>query len=294
MTTYYVGTSSAGLADGSSWANRYGTLNDAEDTPVVAGDTVYVGPGTYREMLTCDVSGGAGNPITYIGDYSGDNTDGVGGVVRITGSDDDITATRTNCIRFNSKDNRTFQGFKVDLATDEAMYVLDSDNFIIDSCYIGPQTNFGGLWIGSTVGTNGTVKNCYFNNEDYSWAITVNNAGLQDDVGLLIENCISTSNYGFVQDNGVGGITVKNCTILGGGRGIYVATALTAGQEIVVNNCIINGCNVATEAQNLGEIVENYCSFSGNNTDRTTVNVGASSNAYPTILDSRWFFETVR
>ena len=58
MAKKWVGPSAAGNEDGTSWADRYGALNDAEDNPVAAGDIVHVGPGVYRELLTVDVSGG--------------------------------------------------------------------------------------------------------------------------------------------------------------------------------------------------------------------------------------------
>jgi hypothetical protein len=57
--TLYVGPTSGGAADGTSWANRYGTMSNCEAKPVQAGDTVYVGPGVYREQMTCGVSGGS-------------------------------------------------------------------------------------------------------------------------------------------------------------------------------------------------------------------------------------------
>ena len=63
MTVRYVGKGGSDSNDGLSWANRKLTLNGVEDTPVVAGDTIYVGPGTYRELLTVDVDGSSGNPI---------------------------------------------------------------------------------------------------------------------------------------------------------------------------------------------------------------------------------------
>src|SRR3990167_11457332 len=112
MTTRYVGAGGSDANSGLTWALRKLTLNGVEDTPVVAGDLVYVGPGTYSELLTVDVSGTAGNPIEYRGDYLGQNTDGVGGVVRVTGSDNDQTATRANCIAAGAARNyRTFTRF---------------------------------------------------------------------------------------------------------------------------------------------------------------------------------------
>ena len=76
--TLYVGPTSAGSADGSSWANRYGSNTNCEAKPVAAGDTVYVGPGTYRETLTCGVSGG--NP------YSTGTISVANGSATVTGS----------------------------------------------------------------------------------------------------------------------------------------------------------------------------------------------------------------
>ena len=75
MTTLYVGPGGNDANNGLSWANRRLTLNGVEDKPVAAGDTVYVGPGVYRETLTVDVAGSSGNPITYIGDVPLNATD---------------------------------------------------------------------------------------------------------------------------------------------------------------------------------------------------------------------------
>lgn len=110
MTTYYVdGTSGNDGNAGTSVGAAKATLNGAEDIPLVAGDTVHVRAGTYRELLTVDVSGSAGNPISYIGDYSG-SIFASGGVVRVTGSADDVAETRSSCVTATSKNYRTFLG----------------------------------------------------------------------------------------------------------------------------------------------------------------------------------------
>ncbi len=67
MATYYVGSGGNDGNSGATWALRKLTLNGAEDIPVAADDTVYVGPGTYRESLAVDVNGGAGTEIVYVG-----------------------------------------------------------------------------------------------------------------------------------------------------------------------------------------------------------------------------------
>src|SRR3990172_12539685 len=103
MTTYYVDWEKAdNTGNGLTLATAKKTLNGAEDIPVVAGDFVWVRPGVYRETLTVDVSGSSGNLITYQGDVAGQIWH-PGGVVRITGSDDDIAAARDKCIYADAK-----------------------------------------------------------------------------------------------------------------------------------------------------------------------------------------------
>lgn len=58
MTVRYAGPGGNDGNTGLSWAQRKLTLNGVENTPVEAGDIIYVAPGVYRETLTCDVSGG--------------------------------------------------------------------------------------------------------------------------------------------------------------------------------------------------------------------------------------------
>ncbi len=294
MATIYVGPTSAGAANGTSWANRYGSLNAAEDRPVAAGDVVYVGPGVYREMLTLDVSGSAGNPITYIGDYDGSHTDGVGGVVRITGSDNDQTATRASGVTGSSRNYRTFKGFHFDLFTGAGYYNPAGTNQTIEDCYFGISSNSSA--IGMTNGTALTVRRCCFINggSGSRYGVGFSNSTTVDNAGHVIENCLFVAVARGVDTVRVGGITVRNSLFYSvQSTGVRVSTALTAGQTVTVNNCIFVGCNVALMATTTSEFVENYNALFGNNTDRTSVSTGANSNAYPWLPDSRWFFETV-
>ena len=295
MTTRYCGIGGDDANSGLTWALRKLTLNGVEDTPIVAGDTCYVGPGTYRERLIADVAGGAATVITYIGDYSGDNTDGVGGVVRITGSDDDITETRTNAIYIDAN-YRTFQGFQVDMGTGQTVYVnTGHTNAIIDEMYFGPGS-VDGLYFAAGADA-ATIKNSYFNfGYDTNGAAIqfVNGAGTANAVNV-IDNVIINGCYYGIESNEVGGITIRNSTIMGCYYGARVATALPGGYTAVtINNCILYGLRYALSATVAGEIVENYNSISSVVTARTNVAIGGNSNTYPPLFDSRWFFETVR
>lgn len=142
MTTYYVGIGGDDGNDGTTWALRKLTLNGAEDIPVAAGDTVYVGPGTYRGELEVDtVAGSSGSPITYIGDYTGANTDGVGGIVRLAGSDDDINDDDANMCIDVDVSYRTFQGFVIDTGEYQQIDIASGvTNIIIDECYFNSDS----------------------------------------------------------------------------------------------------------------------------------------------------------
>jgi len=285
MATYYVGSGGNDGNSGLTWALRKLTLNGAEDTPVADTDIVYVGPGVYRELLTVDVSGTTG--ISYIGDVTGEHTDGVGGIVRITGSDNDTTATRANCITATSKNYRTFQGFTMDLPTSNAINLATScGNWIIQDCHFaGISSGASGCIYMAGTGTTNTIQRCVFiggrNNPIYIY-----HSSTVDNSGHLIANCL------FIQAiannmriDAVGGITVKNCVFIGGTNAVRVQVALTVGQTVAVNNCIIYGCSTGFTGTVSGEIVENYNALFYNVTDRANTAIGANSNAYPPLFN---------
>lgn len=293
MTVYYVGLGGSDSNNGLSWANRKLTLNGAEDIPVVAGDTVYVGPGTYRESLTCDVSGSSGSPIAYVGDYSGANTDGTGGVVRITGSDNDIAATRASCITAASKNYRTFRGFTFDLSSSHHIACTTScSNWIVEDCYFSllPSNTVASVDFAGT-GTANTVRRCFFIGRHFGVEFT--HSASVSGAGHLVENCMFIGMTRGISSVRVGGVTVKNCGFWCCVVGVRVATALAGGQTVTVNNCLLQICTTALQATVVGEITENYNALYFNSTDRTSTDAGANSNAYPPLLDTRWFFELV-
>jgi hypothetical protein len=293
MTTYYVGPGGNDANSGLTWALRKLTLNGAEDTPVVAGDTVYVGPGTYRELLTVDVSGSAGSPITYIGDYLGTLTDGVGGVVRITGSDNDQTATRANCITATSKNYRTFQNILFDTATGVLVTLITScGNWIIDKCEFQAFAAFACVTAAGT-GTTNTIRNCFFMGHAGASSVQITHTSVVDNSAHMVENCLFFGGGSGVLITRVGGFTVRNCAFTGRQNSacISISTALTVGQTITVNNNLFHGSNVGLNATAVGEIVEDYNNFAACTTNRASTNTGANSLTYPTLFDARSFFQ---
>ena len=294
MATIYVGPTAAGLEDGTSWANRYGSLNAAEDRPIVANDTVYVAPGVYRELLTCDVSGNAGNPITYIADVTGEHTDGVGGIVRVTGSDNDQTTTRTNCVTMTARDYRTFRGFLFDVSSSFLFNVSNCQHLIIEDCYFGEGGGTAAVYVAST-STNVTVRRCDFVG-GRSEAIYFIHSATVDDTANVVENCLlqGSGGVGRVRIERIGGITIRNCTIISAAQGVRVLTSPAAGQTITVNNCIISCCGIGLQAAAAGFLVENYNAFFGNGSDRSNVAVGANSVAHAAIFQPRMLYSGYR
>ncbi len=239
------------------------------------------------------MSGSAGNPITYIGDYTGANTDGAGGVVRITGSNDDIATTRSSCITAASKNYRTFRGFTFDLSSSHHIACSTAcSNWIVEDCYFSllPNNSVASAEFAGT-GTSNTVRRCFFIGRHFGVEFT--HSSTVSSAGHLVENCIFIGMIRGISSVRVGGATVKNCAFWSCTAGVRVATALAGGQTITVNNCLLQICTTAFQATATGEITENYNALYFNATDRTSTDTGANSNAYPALLDPRWFFEAV-
>lgn len=289
MPTYFAGPGGNDGNSGLTWILRKLTLNAVEDVPVIAGDNVYVGPGVYREQLVIDVSGGAGNQITYIGDVTGENTDGIGGIVRITGSDNDQTAARNYCITANAaRTHRTFRGFSCDTAIFQLLRGTNSPtDWIVEDCVFQNGVASALVRFTGNAQSDVTVRRCRFiaNQSDL---LGFSGVGI-NDAAHLVENCVfagmARNGFHAVQCDDVGGVTVRNCTFIGPDRAVNVET-LTGGAHVAcdIENSIIVGCNIGARAVVLGDLTENFNTFHANGTDRSNVNVGANSQTYPPLF----------
>lgn len=296
MATYYVGIGGNNANAGTSWAQRKATLNGAEDIPVAAGDTVYVGAGTYRETLTCDVSGSSGSPISYIGDYDGSHTDGVGGVVRITGSDDDITITRANGIVASAKNYRTFKNLQINMTSGGAIDLTSNGLSDLTFENIHAIDGASSIYIYNNNGTitNLSITNCYLKHV----VITYGSGSIgKPTVNTVISNCIFLGANGANNANDTGialnrhkDVVIKNCLFTNMTTGIKVQ--ITDSPHFVYN-CVFDNCYYGITADDTGDVTEDYNSFWRCATARSNVNAGANSLAYPYLPDSRWFFEMV-
>ena len=295
MATYYVGSGGSDSNDGLSWANRKLTLNGAEDIPVVAGDTVYVGPGVYREQLTIDVNGSSGSEITYIGDVTGVKTDGVGGIVRITGSDDDASTARSYCIvASTAKNYRTFRGFTFDMASTALVYFYAGTYFTIEDCYFGQsQSTACGLYFdepGSSL--NAAIDRCiFFIGYD---AVTFTAASDVTVSGTYLQNCLFIAQGrggASVYCNNVSGPNVHSSTFIGC---YYAVRANSLASSIYVYNSIVTQCYYGLYASASGELIEDYNSIFCNAAGRTNVSAGSNSGFIPYLPQPAMLFDEYR
>lgn len=282
MTIYYVGKGGSNSNDGQSWANRKLTLAGAEDIPLSADDTVYVGPGSYHEMLTIDVSGSDGSPITYVADPIGIYTDQVGGLVRLTGinaSTPDSSA-RAFCIDFGAtkRDYRTFRGFFFDGAQTAAVDLCGNgfEGIVFEDCVFKASPVYSGnnsmgirLWdVGAGVaGSDFTIRRCLFDSCDGAsndGPIALGELGDPTDysiAGSVIENCIFINIYSTaIYCVSIYGVTVINCSFVGvSGTSIMSRMQASSSDIYSYNNFYVNTVNDSPLPYDT--IVESYCTW---------------------------------
>lgn len=293
--TFYVATDGSDTAAGDTWATRRATIQSAVTSANTPGDVVYVAPGTFRETVTFASSGTAGNVISLIGDYTGQNTSGTKGVVRITGSADDIALTRANCVVASGKSYLTIQGFRIDTCSSHGIYLTNGSHITVTQCTVD-GVGGNGIYSDGASQTTITVSRCFSRGKSGAHSVEFTHSSTVDNAAHLVQNCILSVSDGVgVRCTRVGGVTINNCTIFGCLYGVAIAAAVSAGQTVTVNNCIIAGCRYALlAAANDGTLVENYNTLApSNQTARSNVATGANSVTRPPLFDPRWFFEAV-
>ena len=258
MTTYYVRGSmgndgNTGLSPAQAWL----TIDHAANN-VAAGDTVYIGSGLYRELVTMDTPGTVGNVINYIGDIDGVET-GDGGPVVISAHDSPTAApARTNCLlmttvwEFIAWSYVIFDGgsgWAVSIgAGNTALEGVVFDNCVMlasDSASAFKVTVGSG---GATPATSGlTVTNCFLNR--LFWGHT-NSVVAHVNLKATIENCIfmdiGTVNkplfiYSSVNNTySIGGIDILNCIFYGTTECVVIDMIKNTTNPINIYGCVFN------------------------------------------------------
>lgn len=302
MTIRYVGPGGNDANDGLSYPARKLTFSGMESSPPTPGDLVWMAPGVYRgEMLIVGVSGMPGNPITYQADLTGAHTDGVGGLVRWTGSLDDKVRGAAG-LNATEKDYRVWDGICFDSLTGYAMVIRACKHWIVrnsffpTSCPVHVAIHVGDPWMEDIV-----FERCYFASGGwpYETAIWFHGYEEQSGAGIIVRNCIfrgGAFDGACISFSSVGGALIQNCHFYGATDANAVSSypALTMGQVIEVYDCLFDGCGGGVYCAHAGDLVEDY-----NNFDRCRYPIGGAaisgghSTTYPTLVDPRWFFEMV-
>lgn len=220
--------------------------------------------------------------VKYIGDEDGQLTDGVGGEIRVTGSDNDQTSARGTGISCGSQ-YRTFRGIHFDGCSTVAL-TITAGNGVVENCTA--QNSAIGFQFSGASALNGTLRKCYCYPTTGQGAVSVTHSSTVDNAAIVIENCVLIGGNG----SGVaivrfGGVLVRNLTIIGYvTAGIRVVTAPATGQATTTLNCVIQACASGIQATATSDMLEDYNDLVTNGAARTNVSVGSHSQAYLALM----------
>jgi hypothetical protein len=145
-TTYYVAPSGSDSNSGTE-ARPWRTIGKATET-LVAGDTVYIRAGTYREQVEAQNSGSAGSPITYAATP--------GETVTIDGSSLSLPDYETGLFVIEDVSYIVVSGLRIVNAgpndNNAGIYVDNAHHVLIENNYTYNTASSGiGVWDGSHV-----------------------------------------------------------------------------------------------------------------------------------------------
>jgi hypothetical protein len=313
MAAYYVSTAGSdannGLGPDASHASNkpWRTIAKALGAAGIAsGDTVHIGPGVYREVVTIAMTSAVaetfvkGDPRNTKGFKDGSGNLLAAQPVRWTAwtTDDKTTPAATAALNLSGRDFLTFEDIQFYGAS--AISVIQattstSTNITIRRCLIvSPQgsTSNRGLNVncGANVALNWTVDSCIFSCQAGNCVFIqpTSSATSEWDLFVSISNCFFLAATAIVvQRNGAnnagGGVDVKNCTFMGSSTALQIVTGGSTTYPCTIYNCAISSVSGLT-ALNSGEILEDYNVLSAQ-TLRTNVTPGANSvSSYAAIL----------
>ena len=294
MATYYVTTSGNAVNPGtlaSPWTLAKAFLS------AVAGDVVYIAPGTYVGTFTASNAGSAGNTISFIGDPTASISWGTAaGVVRITNITTDnalptvgnlVVGTSTHYLSFT---NLLFEGY----STNALIIFTTSTNISFTQCaFTSIRTVGNPEYAVRITGTAGVaiaaaMNRCIGNNVRGILQLFAPTHSGAYNLSTTITNCLNV--YGgvcWLDTNGggtatnAGGVTIYNCTALYDDSFRCYSNQTTFPSYVY--NSLLYATNVCLLASTTGALIENYNRTFGS---RISVNTGAN-----TITAGRLGFE---
>ena len=227
-TDYFVRKTGNNGNAGTSAATAWLTVDYGADQ-MVAGDTLYVGAGTYTEQVqpaaTC--SGTAVNPILFVADTDGSHTGDAGTV--------EIVAASWIALYLDATvhDYLEFYGFKITGGTGNAIQSKDSTGILFDNCEVsgagGSALRFDAYEV--------TIRNCSFHDNTGAGIYMLNGTA-------TIENTVIYANLSlaglFISTSS--NITVTRCHIYGNSSH---GAQLLSGSSANFTNCLVAGNKIS-------------------------------------------------
>lgn len=271
MTTYYVRVTGSNAAAGTSAGAAWLTISYAM-THVAAGDTIYVGAGTYRVSAAIVPTSMASMTYLY-GDTDGSKTGDAGEVIVTNYATNDTTApTNVNLFTLDSKNFWTIgklslmagsngYGFRLLTATHDVT-LQDLTIHSTGSATIGVNA----ITFGTAV--NLIVERCRLlcaNSQVVEIDHPTSASGSDTNQNEVIRNCLLIGSgvgiYLGVTGTAAkrsGGLTVENCEIIAASC-VETSTANTSLTSTdAVYNCLLVARTNGIKASGAGQIVDNY------------------------------------
>jgi len=297
MTTYYVrktgNNSNAGTSAGAAWLTIGKALGA---TGIASGDTVYIGAGTYREVVTVNMTSAVAETF-IIGDVDGVQTGDAGEVIWTAYTTNDTTApANTALLTLSARDFLTFR--RITMVEGNALLIngitSSSTNIKIQDCVLlgNPGTTNSMLFfaVGFGAPIHLLIERCWIRGSGGNvLALTLaRGTGSDYDADVIVRNVVFYSvvnsnfvvlNSGGAGANEGGGGYIYNSLLFGPRDGDVIkandanVTGATWTFPMLVYNCIIHGGLSAAES---GQLVEDYNHILATTT-HTNVTQGANT-----------------
>lgn len=301
---YYVRKTGLDSNDGLSAGAAFLTIDKAANT-LAAGETVYVGAGVYRELVTMDTSGTSGNIISYIADVDGSQTGDPGLVVISAYADEASTAARAACIDMDTREFITWRGFVFDGGTSACIHDgIDAGNrayeeVTFEDCVFssGHTESDIAVYLDLNEGATPTSAGLTFQRCIFTGTVRIvynENATAEVDCKMRFESCVFQSSVSATSLEGagiawdrnvsstywVGGVSVTNCFFDRCYYGMWIDTTTTtvATHMITFRNNIFykNQSPIDATATGGAGVDSDYNTFVQPNTTDGDVTLGSN------------------
>lgn len=306
MATYYVRNdgSDGNAGTGPAAANAWLTIGKALGASGIAsGDTVWIAPGTYREVVTVAMTSAVAETVLKGDPSASQFSDIAPGPVVWTGytTNDTTTPSTTPLLNLNGRDFLTFQdlvligsnisGSVILATTQSSTDIVLRRCAVIGSFVASASSSVIQCTLGANVAANWVIDSCLFMATPRILDLTcVRPTGADFDVNFQIKNSfllchniainVATSGGNTFKP---GGVDVIGCTIMAAtavqasGANISTSIPCTVVSSVL---CAFGGATVLISGAS-GSLVENYNYFWAT-TLRSNVGIGANSQVVPT------------